>query len=176
MTGIIIIGDGRDRTVERLLTGTLSETYEITYIRKDSIIRRGSGYRLLCAELSEPKIEGIKNPLILAKKDAVIPSKLPRDSIAVINADSAMQLSAIEKSRINAVTCGLSPTATISFSSESDNMLVVSLNRSLTALSGRVIQPLEIPIRKTADSYTLMSITALRLLLDDFDSELGRLM
>ena len=74
------------------------------------------------------------------------------------------------------VACGLSDTATISFTSETDDTLMVSLNRELTALSGKIIEPLEIPVEKRgADNYSLMSFTALRLLLDDFDSELGKL-
>ena len=111
------------------------------------------------------------------KENGIIPENIPQDTTAIINADNATQLKAIQKRGIRAVTCGTSTTATISFSSETEEKLTVSLNRGITALSGRTIEPLEFPLEKEIyNRYPLMSFAALRIILDDFDSELGKLM
>ena len=110
------------------------------------------------------------------KKNGVIPASLPADITAIINADNEEQLKSVQRHGIKAITCGACDTSTVSFSSETDETIVISLNRSITALSGKNIQPLEIPAEKGgADRYSLMSYMALRLILDDYNSDLGRL-
>ena len=176
MTEIIIIGDPRDRALETLIVNVLAKTYRILYIKGNRISGFGTGYELICFDSRSPVTKGIGTPVIIAKRSAVLPTELPENSTVIINADNRSQIEAVRRSGTFAVECGFSPTSTVSFSSESDDKLVISLNRSVTALSGRQIQPLEIPVSKHgADDYTLMSFTALRLLLDDFNSELGAL-
>ena len=176
MTVIIIIGSREDDSAEKLITERLSATYRITYIKENSLSVCGSGYEILCFECADPDIVGAENAVIVAKKNAVLPDKLPSGCTVIISADNSQQIAAVQKNRVFAVDCGFSQTATVSFSSESDSMVMISLNRAIKALSGREIQPLEIPAEKRGeDSYELMSYTALRLLLDDRDSELGEL-
>ncbi|MBR5090985.1 MAG: hypothetical protein IK093_16275 [Ruminiclostridium sp.] len=176
MTEIIIIGDSNDTALERLIKHKLSETYSILYIKGNEITGTGIGYELTVIDSAAPIIAGLTEPIVVAKKNAVLPEDLPPDCTAVISSHDPSQLRAASRSGVYVVDCGLSPTSTVSFSSESDDTLVISLNRSLKALSGREIQPLEMPVKKLGtDDYTLMSFTALRLLLDDFDSELGKL-
>lgn len=176
MTEIIIIGDPRDRTLESLIVNVLAKTYRVVYIKENRISDTGTGYELVCFDCRSPVLDGIGAPVIVAKRSAVLPTELPENSTVIINADDRSQIDAVRRSGAFAVECGFSPTSTVSFSSESDDKLVISLNRSITALSGRQIQPLEIPVCKHgADDYTLMSFTALRLLLDDYESELGYL-
>lgn len=176
MTEIIIIGSERDCALERLIKDTLSETYRIVYIKGSSFRGLGKGYELIFFDCVSPVIDDTSASLIIAKKNAVLPDSLPAASTVIFNADDEKQLSAVRKSGAFAVDCGTAPTSTVSFSGKSEDTLMISLGRSLKALSGREIQPLEIPVRKHgADDYTLMSFTALRLLIDDFDSDLGEL-
>lgn len=175
MTDIFITGDRRDKTMEALIKNRLSENYTITYISRSRFFKVGSGYNLIVFDSEKPEIKA-HGSVLLMKESGVIPEKLPQDITAIINSDNENQLKAVQKSEIRVITCGTSPTSTVSFSSETDDTLVISLNRSITALSGKIIQPLEIPERKKgADRYSIMSYTALRLILDDFDSELGKL-
>lgn len=176
MTDIIIVGSQEDCGIEKLIKTSLSKTYRISYLKNSSYSRFGAGYELICIDCGEIGLTGIENPIILAKKQAVLTIPLPESSTAIISAENESQLSAVKNSGAFAITCGISPTSTISFTSETEEKLTVSLNRSISALSGRTVQPLEIPIQKSGfDNYTLMSFIALRLLLDDFDSDLGKL-
>lgn len=176
MTPIFIIGSRNDRTLERLIRSSLSLTYNVTYISGNRYSVHGSGYELVCFDCEAPFIEGTENAVVIAKKEAVLPEALPAGCTAIFCSENTSQLDAVRKSGVFAVDCGFSPMSTVSFSGSSEDKLVISLNRSVKALSGREIQPLELPIsRQGADPYTLMSFTALRLLLDDFESELGKL-
>ena len=177
MTTIIIIGGREDDTAEKLIIGRLSATSRITYIKNDSLYVCGSGYEILCFESERPEITDAENAIIVAKKNAVLPEKLPAGCTVIINSESTQQIAAVRNNRVFAVDCGFSPTSTVSFSSEKESTAVISLNRVIKALSGREIQPLELPAEKRgSDIYSLMSYTALRLLLDDRDSDLGELM
>ncbi len=176
MTEIVIIGDGKDTALEKLIKNTLSKTYRVIYIKEHTLTDTGSGYELICFDCARPRLLGSSNAVLIAKRSAMLTGKLPQDCTVILDSDKPAQTAAAVQSGIAAIDCGFSLTSTVSFTGETDDALVISLNRSITALSGREIQPLEIPCPKQgADAYTLMSFTALRLLLDDFDSELGKL-
>ena len=177
MTEIIVIGNEKDTTLERLIKETLTKTYRVLYIKNNRFTDLGKGYELVVFDSRSPVTEGISAPIIIAKRHSDIPCDIPPASTSIINADNSIQLNAVIKSGSFAIPCGISSTSTVSFSSENEETAVISLNRSIRALSGKEIQPLEIPVSKHgSDIYTLMSFTALRLLLDDFESELGTLM
>lgn len=176
MTDIFVTGDKKDTEMERLIKNRLSRNYAITYINRESFTKSGEGYNLIVLDSDNPVIS-VNNSILLMKENGIVPQTLPKDITAIINTDNKSQLEAIQKHGIRVVTCGTSSTATISFSSETEDILTVSLNRGITALSGKNIEPLEIPVEKEIyNRYPLMSFAALRLLLDDFDSELGKLM
>ena len=176
MTEIIIIGDENDTTLEKLIKTKLAETYRVTYIKGGELCDCGKGYELIVFDSRSPSLANSAADIIVAKRNAVLPRGIPRSCTVIINADMPSQPEAVRESGAFAVECGISPTSTVSYTSESDDTLMISLNRSMHALSGREIQPLELPVgRHGADNYTLMSFTALRLLLDDFESELGKL-
>ena len=176
MTDIIVIGSGDDTSLEKAVKNDLTATYRVIYTKSGEYFDSGRGYELLFFDSPSPRLLSGRSLTVIAKRDAVLPRRLPEKSTVIFNADCPRQAAAVFESGALALDCGFSPVNTVSFSSESEDMLVVSLNRSITALSGRIIQPLEIPVeRYLADEYTIMSFTALRLLLDDFDSELGRL-
>ena len=176
MTEIIIIGDGNDTALEKLIKSTLSATYRVVYIKEHTMTDIGSGYELVCFDSRRPVLPGVQDAVVIAKRSAVLLPELPKSCTVIIDSDKPGQTASALKNGTAAIDCGFSPTATVSFTGETEEQLVISLNRSITALSGREIQPLEIPCPKRgADTYTLMSFTALRLLLDDFDSDLGQL-
>lgn len=176
MTPIFVIGSRNDRTLGRLIRSSLSKTYNVTYISGSRYSVQGTGYELVCFDSEAPFIEGTENAIVIAKKEAVLPESMPTGCTAIFSSENTVQLDAVRKSGVFAVDCGFSPMSTVSFSGSSEDKIVISLNRSVTALSGKEIQPLELPVsRAGADPYTLMSFTALRLLLDDYESELGKL-
>lgn len=175
MTNIFVTGSIIDNEIEFLIKSRLSKSYCITYIKENSFFEAGKGYNLTVFESESPVINTVSG-IILLKENGIVPNNIPENVTAIINADNEEQLKSVQKNHLRAITCGTCNTATISFTSETEDTLMISLNRGLTALSGKEIEPLEIPTEKGgANRYSLMSYIALRLLLDDYNSELGKL-
>lgn len=176
MTDIFVTGSKSDTEIEMLIKNRLSRNYAVTYINKNKFSRTGKGYNLIVFDSEKPVICSERSILYMKEK-GIVPENLPQDTTVIFNVENKEQIKAISCMGIRTIACGMCATATVSFSSETDETLTVSLNRSITALSGRIIEPLELPVIKEAYSnYAIMSFAALRFLLDDFDSELGKLM
>jgi hypothetical protein len=164
----------------------LTKSYSVTYIKNKSLVREGKGYEIVVADSTELKSLYIPECIIIMKNGGAIPTiPLPEKSIIIVNSENTEQLLALKNSNLNVLTCGTSEKDTLCCSSfgitgggGDSESVVVSLNREITAFSGRKIQPLEIPLKldKTPkDVYYPIAFTALRLILDDFNSELGEL-
>jgi len=175
MTNIFVTGPMNDNEIGYLIKSRLSKSYTISYIKEDSFYKIGNGYDLVVFESKSPVIN-TDSGIILLKENGIIPDNISSNITAIINADNEEQLKAVQRNHIRVITCGTCNTATVSFTSETEDSIMISLNRALTALSGKEIEPLEIPTEKGgASRYSLMSYIALRLLLDDYNSELGKL-
>lgn len=177
MTNIFICGSGQDGSFCYLLKNCLSETYRITYTNGRDIFQWGSGYELLAVDFpcyNEVKTE---NPVFLLKKDCVPDFDFPDNGTVIACSENEEQIKALKSCSAHVITCGFGKTDSFSYSSILEDRVVVSLNREVTAFSGKKIQPLELPLEipEGVDVYSMIAFTALRVLLDDFNSEIGRL-
>lgn len=69
---------------------------------------------------------------------------------------------------IQLITCGISPKNTVSVTSRTAEKLTLSLNRRIRTLSGKLCEPLELPVEvpENADEYDVMAAFAAKLLLE----------
>ena len=178
MTGVFIAGDERDNEFELLFRDTLSENYRITYIKSSSIFQWGGGYELTAVDFPHYDKAEAERAVFLLKKGSVPDFEFPLDAAVIACSENDEQIKALKSCRAHVITCGFGKTDTFSYSSLSDDKIVVSLNRELTALSGKKIQPFEIPLEipEGISVYSVIAFTALRVLLDDYNSEIGELM
>lgn len=177
MTTIFICGDGRDKDFYFLLKDILAKTYQVTYIEKNNLCQRGSGYELIAVDFERFDRVEYEDPVFLLKKGCVPDFEFPEGATVIACSENEEQMQALKNSGCHTITCGFRKTDTFSYSSLSDDGVVVSLNRELTAFSGKNVQPLELPIEipKGIDIYSVIAFTALRVMLDDFNSEIGEL-
>lgn len=177
MTSIFICGEEQDESFRYLLQELLSETYRITYVKNKSVYQWGKGYELLALDMSEYKEIRTENPVLLLKKNCVPDTVFPDSATVIACSENEEQIKALKSCNAHIITCGFGKTDSFSYSSLSDDRVVVSMNREVTAFSGKKIQPLEIPLEIPigADIYSVIAFTALRILLDDFNSEIGEL-
>lgn len=177
VTAIFICGEKGDRDFEMLFKEILSENYRITYIRDNCVYQCGSGYELVAADLESYGEILAEKPLFLLKKDCVPDHAFPKDSMVIAFSENEKQLTALKDQPIHPITCGFGKTDSFSYTSLSDERIVVSLNREITALSGKKMQPLELPLEipKGVGLYSVIAFTALRIMLDDYNSEIGEL-
>lgn len=94
-------------------------------------------------------------------------------SCCIADSTSDIQMDTLLCSNFPVITCGCSAMDTFSYTSLTDDFLTVALNRKLTTLSGRVIQPFELPrpLKSEKNIYNVLALTAIRLLLDDDSQE-----
>lgn len=178
MTAVFIAGDERDNEFKLLFCDTLSETYQITYIKNKSVFQWGGGYELTAVDFPRYDEVGTEGAVFLLKKSCVPDFDFPSEATIIACSENEEQIKALKNSNAHVITCGFGKTDTFSYSSLSDDKIVVSLNREITALSGKKIQPLEIPLEipEGISIYSVIAFTALRVLLDDYNSEIGELM
>lgn len=178
MTGVFVFGDG-SQSLRNLLLNRLSSSYDVTYITERSAVRKGFGYELILCDLPQLKGIALSGGVFLMKENGVFPNlKLTESAVVIANSENTRQMDSLRGNNSRIITCGCKPTDTLSYSSCRANEVVVSLNRRLVSLSGRPIEPLEIPEMlpdEPENLYNLLALTALRLILDDYASELGKL-
>lgn len=94
-----------------------------------------------------------------------------KNAICVVNSCSKDNIEYICKKGMNAVTCGLSDKDTFTISGISDEQAAVSLQRTLTTIAGKIVQPCEyvFNLTKPVSRYDLMELTAILVLSDNED-------
>lgn len=177
MTAIFICGDTKDNDFFTLFKEILSDNYRITYIKDNSVYQWGCGYEIISTDFDNYCQISAEKPVFLLKKDCVPDFEFPANSTVIAFSENERQLSALKNQPIHPITCGFVKTDSFSYTSLSDEKIVVSLNREITAFSGKRIQPLELPLKipKGVDLYSVIAFTALRIMLDDYNSEIGEL-
>ncbi|MCL2109657.1 MAG: hypothetical protein FWH20_09980 [Oscillospiraceae bacterium] len=179
MTTVFLMGDAADNGIENLIKSNLTNTYSVTYIKENSFSRMGKGYNLLVFDSPRLGRVELAECIVVMKAGGEVPVvALPEKSIVIANSENTRQLNALETHRQLVISCGKGIRDTFSFTSLTRDGIVISLNREITAFSGKKIQPLEIPVRLECvpeNVYDAIAYTALRLVLDDYDSEIGLL-
>jgi hypothetical protein len=178
MTTVFLIGEREDTGLESLIKSNLSNTYSVTYIKDNAVSRLGKGYDILVIDTPHAELIELSECIVVMKNFGEVPAvTLPEKSIVIANSENTQQLERLELLGQRVITCG-SGRDTLSYTSLTHDGIVISLNREITAFSGKKIQPLEIPVKfNTAPDnvYDIIAYTALRLILDDYDSEIGLL-
>ena len=177
VTAIFICGKSNYNDFFKLFKEILSNNYRITYIKDNSVYQWGNGYELISTDFDDYCHISAENPVFLLKKDCVPNFRFPDNSTVIAFSENERQLSALKNQPIHPITCGFVKTDSFSYTSLSDEKIVVSLNREITALSGKKMQPLELPIEIPGgvELYSVIAFTALRIMLDDYNSEIGEL-
>ncbi|MDR2531357.1 MAG: hypothetical protein LBC82_00730 [Oscillospiraceae bacterium] len=179
MTTVFLIGECNDTGLESLVKSNLTNTYSVTYIKDSAVSRCGKGYDILVMDTPHLGIIELSECIVVMKDYGEVPSvKLPEKSIVIANSENTQQLERLEAFKQRVITCGKGGRDTFSYTSLTYDGIVISLNREITAFSGKKVQPLEIPVKFTVmpdNVYDTIAYTALRLVLDDYDSEIGLL-
>ena len=91
---------------------------------------------------------------------------IPDSLLAVVDSSNEEVLLHVSRTKLPAVTCGLSPRDTLTLSSIGEQSAVVSLQRAIVCLDGAVCEPQEIPVllRAPADCFVLMAVAAVFIL------------
>ncbi len=91
--------------------------------------------------------------------------KLNKDIIGICSDTNSSALSLFKRNGLPIITCGTGSKNTLTVSSIREKSLMLSLQRSIKDLKGRIIEPLEIKTECDAeDCFSVMAVTAVRLI------------
>lgn len=106
--------------------------------------------------------------LILGSRLCNKPFLIPEQFIPVFDSANDRAVRLLTRSHRNGISCGCAPQNTLSLASLSDTQAVISLQRSLVTLSGRILEPrdLTVQLRRPHELFELMAACAVLLLTD----------
>ena len=98
-------------------------------------------------------------------RDMSIPSVFSTGSVAVVNAENTGILRLLQEHGIHTIPCGLSDHDTFTLASSTEESTVISLQRSIPALTGEITEPMEFPVcpelAASLSRYLLMALCAI---------------
>lgn len=175
MTEIIVI-DESDCLFNSLADG-LQRSFYVRRFAKNGLWASGEGepINIILAE----DIDNMKSDNSVVVLGEISDYKRIRHqklSYVIANPESDIQMESLLCCSLPVITCGCSAMDTFSYTSLTDDFLTVSLNRKLTTLSGKSVQPFEIPrpIGEGESVYSVMALVAVSVLLDD-NSNFGKM-
>jgi hypothetical protein len=180
MTTVLLVGQQQD--LDTLVKSEISKSYGITYTEntpQGTIIERsGTGYEILIVSTEKlDSLRGFDECVVVMKMGGKLPVTVgfPEKTIFIASSDEIEQLETLRNLGKNVITCGVGKRDTVSYTSLTDNGIVVSLNREISAFSGKKISPLEFPEKRHGNFivYDELAVIALRLVLDDYNSDIG---
>lgn len=91
-------------------------------------------------------------------KDNSITEKIPGNSDVIVSSDNKEILKILSDKNVNVITCG-GAKDTIGYSSNSDDEIVVSVQREIFSYGGKKYEPFEIPVKKLPEEteYSAMA-------------------
>ncbi len=84
---------------------------------------------------------------VILTGDISVIEKIPENADIIVSSDNKDALKKLSSEKMNVITCG-GAKDTIGYSSNSDDEIVVSVQREILSLSGKKYEPFEIPIIK----------------------------
>jgi len=150
MVLIQIIGKHPNPYFGRLLTRFLSHT----------------PYRIFTVEKPMPTVKPTAIYLFLDScREMSTPSVFSTGSVAVVNAENTGILRLLQECGIHTIPCGLSDHNTFTLASSTEESSVISLQRSIPALTGEITEPMEFPVcpelAASLSRYLLMALCAI---------------
>lgn len=98
---------------------------------------------------------------------------IPKNFFAVVDPENEEAVAMLRKNCMQTITCGLSQKDSVTFSSINQDGAVVSLQRGLVRLDGKLTEPEEVPVKfnSSHSQYAVLAAVAVLLLSGAVNSE-----
>lgn len=170
---LILFGPEQDGELLNFLQIGLASRYRLHIHSQSRLSSVGSGADLLVIDTDCLRDIALKDCVLLLKANAglegLIGISADCRAVAIANSRNSRQLDALARLGIPIISCGMLAKDTLTYSSRTDDGVVISLQRSVSSLYGKEIEPLEVPLMLPARvcGYSLLAYAALCILLDD---------
>lgn len=169
MTTVILYGSSDDSAPEDICRG-ISAAGSITRYDGSCLVSESRQCDFFILNTAEPVTLQIPAGILifLNRISSVAHFSIPQGLVAVTASENKSALQLLMKSSISTVSCGMASSDTLTLSSVNDSAAVVSLQRSITTLSDKIIEPAEYPVKLTSpiSEYGLLAACAVLLLSD----------
>lgn len=162
------LADPAKNRLFKTLCRVLGGAHPILALGRERLLRQPGEALLLWETEGLAKLESPAPLLILEGPCAPLPPTLPENTIVLFNSRYP-QLALLLKGReLQALSCGLQTTDTLTLSSCTQESAVISLQRTLTTFSGETVEPGEFPVKLSGptDPFAILSVAATYLLGD----------
>lgn len=146
MICIFLAGNDEDIRLCDYFYRKLKNKLHALSISADEILKSGSETELVLVRAEfTPHVDA---PFLLILGKSVAPTairNLDNCVSAIVSSDSEKQLEILSEHSVPTITCGLFPKDTVSYSSKTDEGIVLSLQRTVEHIKGGITEPFELP-------------------------------
>ena len=177
MTDILLFVKSNDQSIVKALLPALARYGGVRYIHPELLRKIGEDEArfLVCDCERIPKVEGSSGILFLKNSfDSDMPIAIPDGFLCVFEPQNQRAAALLRAAGAAAVTCGMCAKETLSISSLDYGAAALSLQRSITTVSGDVVEPRDITVElHSAVSPRQMLAVCMVLLMAGVDSSYG---
>ncbi len=176
MTNIVLCGDSGDSSVSSALIPALALYGGLKYAGPDHVFERGvSAQFFLCEREEIPRIDLASGILLFQNSIRQQgPFSIPSGFFCVLQAKNSHAAALLKTAEATVVTCGTSTRDTLSVAALESSGAVLSLQRSLPTLDGKVLEAHDFTVScsKERSPNQLLAVCAV-LLISGVDSSKG---
>lgn len=173
MIKIVILGEADDTRIASILSQKIQSKYDMIQIYENVFEQTGDVCDYLVIDSKHIHNIQAKSSIVIFKDNFNANQKIciHKDAIVVVNADNKRIIDLISEYDIQVATCGLSAKNTFTLSSNQEDSVVVALQYSICTLNGKIIDPIEIPVKNThkLDHFTILASVATLILTDNLE-------
>lgn len=162
---IIIVGDLEDASIGNFFFENLSKQFSVSYFSNGRFLESGIGQEIMLYETDKIAQCNFKNCVMIIKKQCSINicNEFESNTVAIVSSEQQNHLKLLSKLNLRTITCGSSSKDTVTFSSKNDDEIVISLQRAISTINGEIIEPFEMPMKKSIedDDFTLLAYVSL---------------
>lgn len=164
LIGIVFYGKKSERKT-RLFTELLARLGSVVYVSDEKL----SGAiepqpDFLVVETNTASEINFEKTIVIFRDefDAGRLQKLHPGATAIVNSQNRRATELIKQIGVKAVTCGHSRKDTVTFSSYTDDTIVISIQRAMQAMNGDEVEPFDLPVRiqSKIDLYSVLSFAS----------------
>ena len=149
MTNILLCGNPNDTSVSQVLLSALTRYGGVRYSGPDRLLERGSAPEYFLYESEKLPEIGLDRGIILFRNS--IPAQearfIPPGFLCVLETKNTRAAMLLKDTGCTAVTCGTSPKDTLSVAALEEGAAVLSLQRTLETLDGKMLEPHDFAVK-----------------------------
>lgn len=176
MITVLLAGNPTEAALGRFLFENLSKHYSVSYFSPKNYLQKGMGENLLLFEVGQVAECQLSPCIVVLKPNCAIEIEdcFEKNTVFILQSEQERYLKSLQRLNFRTITCGASQKDTVTFSSKSEDKIVISLQRPITNLTGENIEPMEIPLKRASldEDFAWMAYASIQIEIGIIDKNL----